>query len=141
MNILFYTIGRLADINTPGIYTDLLRKFNSEGHSVYIISARERKLNLPTEYSEKSGFHFVRVRIGNITQCGKIEKGISTVMVERQYLEAIKRYLSEVRFDLLIYTTPPITFLKAVEYVKKEMGQRTIYFLRIFSCRMLWTLE
>jgi len=35
-------------------------------------------------------------------------------------LNAIKKYFSEVKFDLVLYSTPPITFSKVISYVKKR---------------------
>ncbi len=130
MNVLFLTIGRLKDINAPGIYTDLLRFFHQEGHEVYVACSREKKHNLPTEYKNENGFHFLRVKIGNITQCSTIEKGISTVRVQGQYIRAIQKHLRDVRFNLVIYTTPPITLLKAVQYVKNRDGAKTYLLLK-----------
>ena len=110
MKVLFLTIGRLVDINAPGIYTDLLRKFRREGHDVYIACSREKKYNLPTEYRDEDGFHFLRVRIGNITQCSIIEKGISTVLVQHDYISAIRSG----------QTQPPIRLVIAIENVGHE---------------------
>ena len=130
MNILFITIGQLTDINAPGIYTDLLREFKRNHHEVYVMTSREKRRQLPTEYLTESGFHFLRVKIGNITKCGVIEKGISTVMVERQYISALRKYLKDVRFDLVLYTTPPITFVKTVEYIRKRDQAGTYLILK-----------
>jgi hypothetical protein len=41
-------------------------------------------------------------------------------MIERQFLNAVKKYFSEIKFDLVLYSTPPITFSKVIEYVKKR---------------------
>ncbi len=43
MNIIFLTISRITDINSKGIYTDLMRKFRDEGHNVYIVTPNERR--------------------------------------------------------------------------------------------------
>ncbi|KKB40911.1 glycosyltransferase family 4 protein [Bacillus thermotolerans] len=120
MNILFLSIGRLNNIEDRGIYTDLLREFRDNGHKVYVVSARERRLSEPTEYTNENGVYFLRVKIGNITKTGVIEKGISTVMIENLFLKAIKKYIKDVKFDLVIYSTPPITFEKVINYVKKK---------------------
>lgn len=130
MNILFITIGRLADIHASGIYTDLLKKFHSEGNQVYVLCALEKRLGLDTVYTEEEGYHFLRVRIGNITKSSIVEKGISTVMLERQYISALKRYLKNVRFDLVLYTTPPITCLGAVKYIKQRDQAKTYLLLK-----------
>ncbi len=130
MNILFLTIGRMESIEAPGIYPDLLRQFRDNGHEVYVVSQREKRTGMPTELIEENGAHMLYVRIGNITKCNLIEKGISTVMIERQYLRAIKKYFSDVRFDLVLYSTPPITLVGVVEYVKKRHNAKTYLLLK-----------
>ena len=59
-----------------------------------------------------------------------IEKGISTLSVEQIYIKGIKKHFSAVKFDLVIYSTPPITFSKAIEYVKKRDGAKTYLLLK-----------
>ncbi|MFB4163883.1 glycosyltransferase family 4 protein [Alteribacillus sp. JSM 102045] len=120
MNIIFLSIGKLNNIEEKGIYTDLLRQFRDNGHKVYVVSPREKRLNKPTEYVDENGVHFLRVKIGNITKVSVVEKGISTVMIEYLFLKAIKQYLKDVKFDLVLYSTPPITFEKVISYVKKR---------------------
>src|SRR5699024_4024949 len=118
MNILFLTIGRVEDLDSHGIYTDLLREFRNNGHNVYVVSPREKRLKKETEFISLNGAHFLRVKIGNITKTNVIEKGISTLKIESLFLAAIKEYLNDVKFDLVIYSTPPITFEKVIRYIK-----------------------
>ena len=120
MNILFLSIGSLNSIEDKGIYSDLLRQFRDHGHQVYVVSPREKRLKKPTEYIKKNGVHFLKVRIGNITQNSMIEKGISTLMIEGQFLRAIKKHFNDVTFDLVIYSTPPITFEKVIRFIKQR---------------------
>ena len=49
-----------------------------------------------------------------------VEKGIGTLLLEGQYKAAIKKYLGGVKFDLITYSTPPITFTNVVKYLKKH---------------------
>lgn len=35
MKTLFLTMSRITGISNRGIYTDLMRKFRSEGHNIY----------------------------------------------------------------------------------------------------------
>lgn len=120
MNILFLSIGKLNNIEDRGLYTDLLRYFRDKGHNIYIVSPSERRFKKPTEYVKENGVQFLRVKIGNITKTNLIEKGISTLRIESVFLNAIKRYINNVRFDLIIYTTPPITFERVISYIKKR---------------------
>lgn len=130
MNILFLSIGRLNNIEDRGLYTDLLRKFKDNGHNVYVLSSRERRLNKPTEYVNENGVNFLRVKIGNITKSNVIEKGISTLSIENVFLRAIKKYFNNITFDLIIYSTPPITFEKVIRYIKKRDNAKSYLLLK-----------
>ncbi len=112
------------------MYPDLLREFKKNGHVVYIVSTNERRLGKETEYVEEGGAHLLRVKIGNLTKTNMLEKGVSTLMVEGQFKAAIKKYLFDVKFDLVLYSTPPITLVSAIEYVKKRDGAKTYLLLK-----------
>lgn len=130
MKLLFLTLSRIEDINQRGIYSDLLRQFRDNGHMVYVASPRERRLNLPTEYINEKGVNFLRIKIGNITKTNIIEKGISTIMVETLFLKQLKKYFNNVKFDLVIYSTPPITFEKVIRYVKSRDNAKSYLLLK-----------
>lgn len=130
MNVLFLTIGRMESIANRGIYTDLLRCFIENGDEVYTVSSYEKRTKSKTELIMDNGVHMLHVKIGNITKCSIIEKGISTVLIESQFIKAIKKYYKDIKFDLVIYSTPPITFVNAVKYVKKRDGAKTYLLLK-----------
>lgn len=130
MKVLFLTTGTFNSINEQSMYPDLLREFKKNGHEVYIASTNERRLGRETEYVNEDGAHLLRVRIGNLTKTNMIEKGISTLMLEGQFKVAIKKYLSDVKFDLVLYSTPPITLVSAIEYVKKRDNAKTYLLLK-----------
>lgn len=130
MNILFLTIGRMESIETHSLYPDLLREFRRNGHNVYVVSPYEKRTGKNTEYVQQNGVHMLYVRIGNITKCGKIEKGLSTILIEKQYLSAIKRCFTAVKFDLVLYSTPPITLAGVVKYIKNRDQAKTYLLLK-----------
>ena len=43
MNVLFLTIGRMESIESHSLYPDLLRQFRDNGHSVCVVSQREKR--------------------------------------------------------------------------------------------------
>ncbi len=130
MNILFLSIVNLDDIEEKGIYSDLMREFRDMGHNVYIVCSRERRLRLPTEYVNSAGISILGVKTGNLTKTNIVEKGISTIMIEKLFIKALKRYMSTVRFDLVLYSTPPITFEKVVRFIKNRDKARTYLLLK-----------
>jgi len=129
MNIVFLTMSRLTDISQRHIYTDLLRKFRDEGHAVYIVSPNERSFGRPTELVEQDGVRILGVKTLNLQKTSIIEKGIGQVLVESQYKAAIKKYLNDVSFDLILYSTPPITLSNVVMFLKKRYPNAKTYLL------------
>lgn len=130
MNILFLSIGRLNSIKDKGIYSDLLREFRNQGHKVYIVTPLEKRTNQKTSYVEEDDVHYLKVRIGNITKTNLIEKGISTLRIETLFLKAIKNNMSNVKFDLILYSTPPITFEKVIRYIKNRDNAKSYLLLK-----------
>ena len=131
MNVLFMTIGKMDNIEEHTIYCDLLRYFRDAGHSVYTISPYEKRTGLQTAYEEKNGIHMLHVRTGNVTgMVSLIEKGFAQLSIEPIFIKAIKKYYSNVKFDLVMYSTPPITFCNAIEYVKRRDNAKTYLLLK-----------
>lgn len=130
MNLVFLTLSNINSINSRGIYADLLRKFGENGHSVYIVSPTERKHGKKTHIIDEGICKILKVKTGNIQKTNVIEKGISTVLLEGQFIAAINKYFSDVKFDLVLYSTPPITLAGAVEYIKKRDGAKSYLLLK-----------
>ena len=130
MNILFISLLEFKSISERGIYTDLLRQFRSLGHQIYVISPVERRNGSDTTIIEEDNVRILRLSIGNFQKINIIEKGITTLTIERALIRGIKNYFSNVKFDLVIYPTPPITFCGAAEYVKKRDGACTYLMLK-----------
>jgi glycosyltransferase involved in cell wall biosynthesis len=127
MNIIFLTLYYIPDIEERGIYQDLMRKFRNEGHQVYIVTPCERRLGLETNLIDSNGVKILNVKTLNIQKTNVVEKGIGTLLLERQYKVAIKKYLGDIKFDLITYSTPPITFTNVVKYLKKKNPQAITY--------------
>lgn len=129
MKILFLTMSKILNIEERGIYTDLMRKFRDEGHMVYVVSPTERRDGRKTSIIEENQVNILTVRTLNIQKTNVIEKGIGQVSIEFLYKRAIKKYFKGVSYDLILYSTPPITFPKVIEYVKKANPQAKTYLL------------
>lgn len=129
MKVVFLTLSRISHIEDRGIYSDLMRKFRNEGHEVYIVSPSERRLGLNTAMIEDQGVHILNVKTLNVQKTNIIEKGLGTLLIEWQFLLAIRKYLKGVKFDLILYSTPPITFTNVVKYLKKRNPEAVSYLL------------
>lgn len=129
MNILFLTITRILDVEERELYQDLMREFRNRGHNIYIVSPRERRYGESTEFKAISGVHILGVRTLNLQKTNIFEKGLGTLLIERQFKTAIKKNISGVDFDLILYSTPPITFPNVISYLKKTYPKAKSYLL------------
>lgn len=120
MNVLLMTIGAFRNISESGAYTDLLRFFQEQGHSVFVACTTEKRQGLPTCVEEQGGVRILRIRVGNITKVNFLEKGISTLLIKEQFNSAIKKYYKNVKFDIILYSTPPITLAGVVGKLKRR---------------------
>lgn len=120
MNILFLTLSNMENLNNEGIYLDLVKALASNGFHLYVVTPREKRFSLSTELLHSGNIHLLKVKTGNITKTNFIEKGIATLFIQRQYLKAINSFFKDTNFDLLMFSTPPITFEKVVQYFKNR---------------------
>ena len=130
MNVLFLTLVNINNVNERNIYSDLMRKFRDEGHEVYIVTPSERRLRQKTEIRKTDGITLLKIKILNIQKANLIEKGVSTLLIEHQFLSGIKNHIKGVRFDLVLYSTPPITFTKVISYIKHRDGAKSYLLLK-----------
>ncbi len=130
MKILFLTLVSIDDIRERNIYADLMRKFRNEGHEVFIVSPVERRFNQKTNLKTSDGVHILRIKTLNIQKTNSVEKGISTLLMEYFFRKGIKKYFSSVKFDWILYSTPPITFTSVIRYIKHRDGARSYLLLK-----------
>ncbi len=120
MKVLFLTSVRISNISDRGIYNDLLRKFRDEGHDLYIATPSERRYRETTSLIKRDNVIILRIKTLNIQKTNIIEKGLSTLLIEYQFLSNIKKHFTGICFDLVLFSTPPITFTKVISYIKHK---------------------
>ena len=123
----------LVDIKTiyaNGIYTDLIRMFDANGHNMYVISPVERRRGGKTHVIRQNNTTILKLRIGNTQKTNVIEKGINTVLIEPLFKWGVRKHFADVKFDLVLYSTPPITLVSTIEYVKKRDNAKTYLLLK-----------
>lgn len=129
MNVIFLTMVQMSSLSERGIYQDLLRYFVTQGHKVHVVFPRERRQGKPSESFEADGAKFLGVRTLNLTKTNVVEKGVGQVRVESQFKQAIRKFWADEHFDLILYSTPPITLMGAVKYLKEKNPQAKSYLL------------
>lgn len=105
------------------IYSDLCRRLISYGHTVDIICPDENPSFDGKYSSEKYGSSkMIKISTGKIQKTGLLKKGISTLTVGYKFEAAVKANCADRKYDIVIYSTPPITLIPAIKYIKKRDG-------------------
>lgn len=130
MNILFLTILRIDSIDDRGIYPDLLRKFSYEGHNVYIITPSGQKHLRKASLVKKDNVLIVKVNAPKLQKTNPVRKWVSNYFLGWQYFQVIKEHFSKVKLDLILYSTPPITFSNLIRYLKHKHGAMSYLLLK-----------
>lgn len=130
MNVLFMTIA-YPKKEEKNIYSDLMQEFNRNNHKVYVACASDKLLNKNAILMEENGINVLRILCDNLTgNVNLLKKGLATITLERKFINAINDNLFNIKFDLIIYSTPPITFAKAVEVIKLRDGAKAYLLLK-----------
>lgn len=130
MNILFLTLAYPQGPNSRGIYVDLMNELKKRGNCITVVTPIERRSNKDTYISYSNGIKVLNVKTGNIQKTNKLEKGISTLLIENQFIKAIKGNLNDVKYDLIMYSTPPITFEKVIKFIKERDNAKSYLLLK-----------
>lgn len=129
MNVVFISISAMPDVSEHSISLDLLRELQKRNHNVYIVCSCD-EVKKKTQLIDEHGFHVLRVKIGRNKKANIIRKGITTLMLPYRYVKMVKKMLSKVKFDLVLYPTPPVTHANTIRYIKKRDNAKTYLLLK-----------
>ncbi len=129
MKILFLSLSRFKDYNDSGVYSDLMRAAIDMGHEVFSVLPNNED-DKRYKLIESRGNKILKIHTGQVNgNANFIKKGFNTLLLGGKYKKAIKKFCNE-RFDLILYSTPPITIYKAIKYAKKKTGAKTCLLLK-----------
>jgi glycosyltransferase involved in cell wall biosynthesis len=97
---------------------------------MHVATLLERRYGRETRLERKFGVQVLHVASGDLFNVGFVRKGLTMLALEGDFRRAIRRAWPDVHFDLIVYPTPPITFVGLVEHLKKEQGSDTYLILR-----------
>lgn len=130
MNILFLTMTDISTIDCRYIYTELIKVFISNNHQVCIVSPDYGVTSRLFRLYNKPNYKLLKVRIMKGGKNNVIKKAVNTVMLDKLYLYAIKKYFKDKKFDLILYSTPPITLASVVKCIKNRDNSKTYLMLK-----------
>jgi len=131
MNILFLMIAFPDIKKVSNFYSDLPEKFKEKKHNVWVANLLEKKYNKATYLEEVKGINILWVRVGDWFNTNSvIKKGLTTITIANCFKRSLKKYSDKIKFDLVIYFTPPTTFVSVVQYIKKRDNSKSYLLLR-----------
>ena len=130
MKILFLTLVNISGFEEKqNIYADQCRDLVRRGHQVHVVCPDESGAETRfVPYGEGNGV--LRVKTGQVQKTSLLRKGIATLTLGSRFKAAIKKNLRGHRYDLIMYSTPPITLVNIVKYIKKRDGAKTYLLLK-----------
>ena len=132
MDILYLT---LKNPYQAEIYPDLIDALTKAGHRITIVFADSPKNTPHTEMTNvegegREGIRLLKVSAADVFGVNCIKKGINTLRLEPKLKAAIKKYLKDNHFDIVLYATPPVTFANVVDSCRKAYGCRSFLMLK-----------
>lgn len=127
MNIVFLTLGYPKNPKDKNLYTDLMKSLKELGNTVTVYRQNEERKGIHIEIID--GIKIINVYTGRITKTSFIKKGINLLLIKKRFIRAIKRN-TQVNFDVLLYSTPPITFAGIISILKKHYKCTTYLLLK-----------
>jgi len=97
----------------------LFDEIASRGHDITVFCSDESRSSGKPIESFRGKVRIVQIPTGRITKTNRLTKAINTVFLETRFINAIKKSAYR-RFDLLIYSTPPITFEKVIRFLRER---------------------
>lgn len=102
------------------IYTDLAEALSVSGHEITVaVSEQSRNLKM-TSLKKERGFDVLRIVTGNYYDVGILEKGFTTLRIPFLMKQGLNKFLSDKKFDLILYEAPPVTNANLVKWAKKK---------------------
>jgi glycosyltransferase involved in cell wall biosynthesis len=130
MKVLFLTLTRIDSLDKRGIYHDLLRQFVLNNFEVVVVCPVERRDSKSTNVILLNGVKILQVKTLNIQKTPTFEKAISLLTIDYFFKRAIIKHLNNHNFDLILYSTPPITITNLIMWLKKKYSSLTYLLLK-----------
>jgi len=120
MKIGFLTQYYPVSESARSLYSDLMDEISSFGHEVTVFRSEEERVFGRPETSSRKNVKVVSVPTGRVTKTNIITKALNILLTEPRYLAAMKKQYAGHHPDMVIITTPPITFCSAASYFAKK---------------------
>lgn len=120
MRIVYLGIGYPVK-DDQNIYTDLMKSFVMHGHTVTVVCSDVTIPDRKYRVSDENGIEVIRIQTGSVIgNVSIIRKGLSTLLMDGTFLSVVKHTLNGRKYDLILCSTPPITLVQTIQYLKRK---------------------
>jgi len=130
MRLLFLTLAKIDTVYQRGIYSDLIREIRARGHEIITVTPIERRFKKNSLIIKEGGSTIIKVWTPNIQKTNFVEKTLGLLLIQYLYKYALGKVNKNQNIDLIIYSTPPITFNWLIDYYKKLFYAKTYLLLK-----------
>ena len=128
MNYLLLTI---AKKNRQKIISDIADSLTNAGNNVFVICTADEN-NPPTNSFVKQGsIWYLFVEKGYpVGRISLVKKAIDMILLDAHYKKAIRTACKHLNFDIILYSTPPITLANTIKWCKNQFNAVTYLMLK-----------
>lgn len=129
MKIFFFSLAYPADLSNHNLYSDLFDEIAERGHEVLVFRPDESRSFGKSKEFFRNKVKIISIPTGKITKTKKFIKAINTLLIERRYKKVVVQYIDP-KPDLVVCSTPPITFVNIIKNLKQATGCVTYLLLK-----------
>ncbi len=120
MNVLFIFSRHSSDPHDSTLTKDISDEFARQGANVYVMTMLEKRNGRETTLNIENGYHVLRVSTGNYFNTStKREKVLTILTLPGKFVSAAKKYLGNIKFDLIVAHTPFMSSSKIITPLRK----------------------
>lgn len=118
MNILYLTVARRK---SQKMTKDIIDELTYRGHKVFVVCPYDTE-DIPVKhFTMIDGVHYLFVKSGYPTgKVGTFKKVKNFLTIDHSFKMALSGALRTVRIEMVLYSTPPITLVNTINWVKKK---------------------
>lgn len=124
--ILVLSITSINNIDDNGIYPSLYKQL-SINNKVDVLSINNNPNDILILNDNLTVY---TVKSKSLFNVGKIRKALSLLSLNKRFKKVLKKHLKTNKYDLVLYSTPPITLNKTIKYVKKKYKVKSYLLLK-----------
>ena len=126
MRIIFLSIS--FSLENKNLYNDLVESLEGRNHFITVVRCAP-DISKSNIQKVSKNVEILSVKTGNQFTSNKLRKGINQLLIGKNMIRDIKKFIDG-QYDLVLYATPPITFNSVVRYCKKKYHVKSYLMLK-----------